>query len=228
MFLFDTEDGAISGWNAGTAAVKLVDNGASSAVYKGLAIASTGGADFLYATNFRSGKVEAYDTSFNLVNQFTDPGLPAGYAPFGIQTINGLLYVTFALQNGAKHDDVPGAGNGYVDVFNPNGTLAGQLISRGHLNSPWGLAVAPAGFGTLGGDLIVGNFGDGWINAYNLSTGAYVGTFKTSAGSPIAIDGLWGLMFGNGGSAGPTGTLYFTAGPNGETHGLFGTLVAAP
>jgi uncharacterized protein (TIGR03118 family) len=139
-----------------------------------------------------------------------------------------MLYVTFALQNAAKHDDTPGPGNGYVDVFNPNGTLVTQLISRGALNAPWGLAVAPAGFGALSGDLLVGNFGDGKVNAYNLSTGAFVGTLSTASGSPLVIDGLWALIFGNGGSAGSTGTLYFTAGPNNESHGLFGTITPSP
>jgi uncharacterized protein (TIGR03118 family) len=228
VFMFDTEDGAISAWNSGAAAIKVVDNGATGAVYKGLAIDSYGGADYVYAANLNSGLVERYDTNFTLQGTFTDTGLPAGYAPFGIENINGLLYVTFALQNALKHDDTPGAGFGYVDVFNPNGTLVKQLVSRGVLNAPWGLAVAPTGFGSLSGDLLVGNFGDGRINAYNLSSGTFVGTLNNASGTPLSIDGLWGLIFGNGGSAGSTSTLYFTAGPNAESHGLFGTINPSP
>jgi len=227
IFLFDTEDGTISAWNSGTTATKVVDNSAQGAVYKGLAIASVGSVNYLYATNFNSDEVEAYDTNFNLANRFTDSAIP-GYAPFGIQNIGGMLYVTFALQNSAKTNSVAGAGWGYVDVFNPIGTLVSRLISAGALNAPWGLAVAPAGFGSLGGDLLVGNFGDGRINAYNPSTGAYVGTVDNASGSALSIDGLWGLIFGNGGSGGSASTLYFTAGPNAETHGLFGSLTPSP
>ncbi len=227
IFLFDSEDGSITAWSSGTNAVKVVDNGSTGAVYKGLAIASFGGADYLYATDFNTGEVEAYDTNFHLANTFTDTTLPSGYAPFGIETINGLLYVTFALQNSTKHDDAPGPGWGYVDVFNPNGTMVGRLISHGALNAPWGMAIAPTGFGAVSGDLLVGNFGDGKINVYNPTTGAYISTLNNSSGSPLVIDGLWALIFGNGGSAGPATTLYFTAGPNDESHGLFGTLTPA-
>ena len=228
LFLFDNEDGVISAWNGGTNAVIVADQSSTGAVYKGLAICSTLGANYLYATNFNSGKVDVFDGSFNYVKSFTDPGVPSGYAPFGIAAVNGLVYVTFALQNGAKHDDVAGPGNGYVDVFNPDGTLNQRLVSRGALNSPWGMAVAPSGFGHVGGQLLVGNFGDGRINAYSLSTGQFLGALANSTGVSLSIDGLWGLSFGNGGSAGATSVLYFTAGPQHESHGLFGSISSLP
>jgi uncharacterized protein (TIGR03118 family) len=224
IFIFCNEDGVISGWNNGTSAVEVVDRSGTGAVYKGLALAANGGANFLYAANFNSGQVDVFDTTFTYQSSFTDSGIPSGFAPFGIQTINGQLYVTFAKQDSAKHDDVAGPGNGYVDVFNPNGTLVKRLVSAGALNSPWGLAVAPSGFGNLGGALLVGNFGDGHINAYNTSTGASMGALNSTAGTPLAISGLWALIFGNGGQGGTTGTLYFTAGPGSESHGLFGSL----
>lgn len=227
-FLFVTEDGVLSSWYAGTSAVLQNDQSSTGAIYKGLAIGSNGSANFLYATNFHSGQIDVFDTSFALVNSFTDPSIPTGYAPFGIQTINGKLYVTYALQDGAKEDDVPGAGHGYVDVFNMDGTVSLRLISNGSLNSPWGLAVAPAGFGSVSNALLVGNFGDGRIIAYNLTTGAEIGRLNDSNGDPIVIPGLWGLLFGNGGSAGSTGELFFTAGPSDETHGLFGKITPIP
>ena len=229
-FLFDTEDGTLSGWSGGGTAVVAVDRSATGAVYKGLALANSGGANFLYATNFNSGNVDVFDKTFALVNSFTDASLTAqGYAPFGIATIGGNLYVTFAKQDGEKHDDVAGAGNGFIDEFAPDGTLISKFSSGGTLNSPWGLAVAPARFGTFGGDLLVGNFGDGRVNAYNLSSGAFVGQVDTGGTTtPIAIAGLWGLSFGNGGGAGSADTLYFTAGFNGESDGLFGSLAPAP
>ncbi len=237
-FLFDSEDGAISGWNPalgfGPGAVNgsiAVDNGNSdpskNAVYKGLAIDNTDG--WLYASNFRSDEIEMYNSSFDLVNSFTDPTLPAGYAPFDVQVLNGKLYVTFALQDAAKHDDVAGLGHGFVDVFNLNGTGEQRLVSGGALDSPWGLAIAPTGFGAFSGDLLVGNFGNGMINAYNATTGAFIGALDGTNGNPLAIDGLWGLRFGNGAAGGGSlSSLYFTAGPNGESDGLFGSLTAVP
>jgi uncharacterized protein (TIGR03118 family) len=167
-----------------------------------------------------------YDTNFAIAGSFTDPNIPSGFAPFGIANIGGKLFVTFAKQDAAKHDDVKGAGNGYVDVFNPDGSLSARLISRGPLNSPWGLAIAPSSFGTFAGDLLVGNFGDGRINVFSLS-GTSLGTLSSSS-DPIAIDGLWGLAVGNGGSAGLSTSVYFTAGPNNEENGLLGSLSAAP
>jgi uncharacterized protein (TIGR03118 family) len=204
--IFATEDGTISGWNPNvnpTSSVIGVDSSPSGAVYKGLAIATTSSGSFFFATNFRSGMVEQYNSSFGFVKSFTDPnpppvppGTPAGqnWAPFNVQLINGQLYVTYALQNAAKHDDVAGPGNGFVDVFDLNGNLLKRLINTGSgdpLNSPWGLAVAPAGFGAFANDLLVGNFGNGDINAFDPTTGAFLGTLDDSNGNPIAIPGLW-------------------------------------
>jgi uncharacterized protein (TIGR03118 family) len=252
--------------NAGTYGIIAVDNSGNNftnpnpaqqtgAVYKGLSIASsaTPGTPIfasdantttvLYAANFRSGKIEVYDTNFNPVTlpagAFTDPNLPAGYAPFNVQVLNDKVYVTYALQDADKHDDVAGPGHGFVDVFNLDGTpgLPGgnmRLISGGVLNSPWGLAIAPQGFAGLSapnGDpvLLVGNFGNGFINAFDASTGQFLGNLKNPDGEPIQISGLWALKFGNGGSGGATNTLYFTAGLFGERYGLFGSLsTAAP
>jgi hypothetical protein len=210
---------------------------ANGAVYKGLTIATDAhGRTLLYAANFRAGKIDVFDTSFKPATlakgAFTDPNLPRGYAPFNVQVLNGKVYVTYALQNAAKHDDVAGAGHGFVDVFNLDGTpgLAGnnvRLISRGHLNSPWGLAIAPASFGDLAGALLVGNFGNGRIHAYNPTTGAFLGTLTDPDGEPIQISGLWALKVGTGGTGGDPNTVYFTAGLAGETHGLFGSLAPA-
>ena len=234
-FIFDTEDGTISAWRTGTSAVLEVDNSASGAVYKGLAEGNNGSGNFLYAANFNSGHIDVFNGSWapaTLSGGFVDPSLPTGYAPFDIQNINGQLYVTYALQNAAKHDDVAGAGHGYIDVFDLNGNFVKRLVSQGALDSPWGLAVAPPTFGTFSGDLVVGNFGDGTINAFNANTGTFLGTLTDSSNNPIVIQGLWGLAFGNGASAGPANSLYFTAGIPGsgavEDHGLFGDLVATP
>jgi uncharacterized protein (TIGR03118 family) len=239
VFIFDTENGTIDGWSptvgatgGSLSAVTEVarDNGAN-AVYKGLAIAqASDGKTYLYATNFRSGRVEAYDSTFTPVQLpgglFVDPRLPAGYGPFGIAEINGQLYVTFAKQDATLHDDVAGRGHGFVDVFTNDGAFVHRLVSRGALDSPWGLALAPAGFGRFGGDLLVGNFGNGHINVYSPSTGAHLGQLRQVNGRPIVIDGLWGLRFGNGNAA-QTGQLLFSAGPDGESHGLLGKIVVA-
>lgn len=230
-FIFATEDGTISGWNPTVDlhnAIRVIDNSPSGAVYKGLAIGANHDDTFIYATNFNSGWVEQYNSSFGWVRNFTDPELPPGYAPFGIQNINGKLYVTFALQDADKHDDVRGLGHGFVDVFDLSGHKLKRLISGGQLNSPWGLALAPANFGQFSGDLLVGNFGNGHINAFNISTGAALGHLLRPNGKTLEIQGLWGLEFGNGAGAGPTNTLLFSAGPNDEADGLFGTLTVAP
>jgi len=216
----------------------------TGAVYKGLAIAAgTGGAPIastdpkstflLYATNFRSGQVEVYDPDFSTATlpagAFTDTALPKGYAPFDIQVLGNKVFVTYAKQDKLEHDDDAGPGNGFVDVFNLDGTpgLAGgneRLASRGALNSPWGLAIAPASFGSLAGDLLVGNFGDGLINVFDPTTGASQGQLTDPDGEPIQIDGLWALRVGNGGNGGDANKVYFTAGLFGESHGLFGSL----
>jgi uncharacterized protein (TIGR03118 family) len=227
-FLFATEDGTISGWNPTvdtTHAILEVDNSAPGAVYKGLALGSNASGNLLFAANFNAGTVDVFDTSFHTVNlPFHDPTLPAGFAPFGIRNIGGSLYVTYAMQDAAKHDDVAGPGNGFIDVFDTNGNLLRRLVSGDVLNSPWGLALAPSTFGAFSNDLLVGNFGDGLINAFNPATGAALGQVLDVHGNAIHIDGLWGLSFGNGGSAGSTSTLFFTAGINGERNGLFGSL----
>lgn len=234
-FIFATEDGTISGWSSGTNAILMVDNSPAGAIYKGLAIYTNGSQGLLYATDFHNGKIDVFDSNFNPVSlggAFTDPTLPAGYAPFNIQNIGGHLYVTYALQDATGHDDVAGAGHGFVDVFDTNGNLIQRLISNGPLNSPWGMAVAPTGFGDFGGDLLVGNFGDGTINVFNAFTGVYLATLDDSSGDPLTNLGLWGLTFGNGGNGGDSGTLYFTAGIPGpdqvEDHGLFGSIAPVP
>lgn len=232
-FIFDTEDGTISAWaNAVDAAhaVLVVDN-SSSAVYKGLAIVATPTPQ-LYAANFRAGTIDVFDGSFKPVTlaagAFTDPAIPAGFAPFNIWNLNGKLYVTYAKQDANKKFDVPGAGNGFVDVYDTSGKLLQHLISNGALNSPWGIAIAPATFGQYANSLLVGNFGDGLINAYDPNTGAYVGTLKDADGKNIVIDGLWALLVGNGGNGGDKDSVFFTAGPGGQKHGLLGSIQANP
>jgi len=231
LFIFATEDGTISGWSPGVDlfnAIVAVDNsnGGTGAVYKGLAIGTAGNGTFIYANNFHSGSVEMYDSNFTWVKSFTDTDLPPGYAPFGIQNINNKLYVTFALQDEDKHDDVSGPGHGFLDVFDLDGNKLKRLLSHGELNSPWGLALAPANFGKFSGDLLVGNFGNGHINAFRITDGAARGHMLRPNGQTLAIDGLWGLKFGNDAAAGPSNTLLFTAGPNDEADGLFGSLQA--
>jgi uncharacterized protein (TIGR03118 family) len=237
LFLFATENGTIDGWapNVGnpsdgnpSTVTEVARNNGANAVYKGLAVAKSSVGTTLYATNFRSGRVEAYDSTFTPVELpgglFVDPKLPTGYGPFGIAVIMGKVYVSFAKQDATLHDDVGGPGHGFVDVFGRNGKFLHRLITRGALDSPWGMALAPASFGQFGGDLLVGNFGNGMINVYNPTTGQRLGQLRGSNGQPIVIDGLWGLMFGNGKAAG-TNELIFSAGPDGEAHGLLGKIV---
>ena len=229
-FIFATEDGTISGWASGTNAVREVDNSASGANYKGLAIGASGSNTFLYAANFSQGKIDVFDTNFaptTLSGSFTDPSLPSGYAPFNIQNLGGNLYVTYAMQDSAGKNDVPGAGKGFVDVFDTNGNLIRRLISNGALNSPWGLALAPNDFGEFSNDLLVANSGDGLINAFDALTGDLLGSLDDLTHDPIVIDGLRALAFGNGGNGGQTNELFFTAGPNNGANGLFGKFVSA-
>jgi uncharacterized protein (TIGR03118 family) len=233
LFLFATEDGTISAWapavNA-TRAILEVNNSKSGAVYKGLADGVNAGKTLLYAANFRAGRIDIFDTHFHKVTlsgAFHDASIPAGFAPFNVQNIGGKLYVTYAKQDAARHDDVAGAGNGFVDVYNTAGTLLSRLkFTHKELNSPWGLALAPASFGPFGGDLLIGNFGDGRITAYNLKTNLVAGQLDGVDGKPLSIGGLWGLHFGNNGAAGTGRTLYFAAGLDHEAHGLFGSLQA--
>jgi uncharacterized protein (TIGR03118 family) len=258
-FIFATEDGTIYAWAPAvepTNAILAIDNSNSTtpaipgSVYKGLAIETSANGSpiiagdpnstsLLYASDFRNGKVDVFDTKFALVsgpggslaaNAFVDPNLPRGFAPFNVQVlnVNGVdkVYVTYAKQDLSRHDDVAGLGNGFVDVYNVNGTGETRLVSRGSLDSPWGLAIAPSSFGKLAGSLLVGNFGNGHIHAYNATTGAALGQLVDGDNVPLAIDGLWALQVGNGGAGGLSTDVYFTAGIGGESHGLFGSLAA--
>jgi uncharacterized protein (TIGR03118 family) len=198
------------------------------AVYKGLAIAiDANGTTRLYAPNFHAGRIDVFDTAFNLVTTtggFIDTGLPRGYAPFNVVPIGGQLFVTYAVQDEDAHDDVAGMSHGIVNTFDLTGHFLRRFAQHGQLNSPWGVTMAPAGFGTLGSTLWIGNFGNGHINAYNLATGEFIDKVRNPHGQAIVIDGLWSLKVGNGGNGGLTNTIYFTAGPNDEQDGLFGSL----
>ncbi|MEA2739030.1 MAG: hypothetical protein QOH05_2337 [Acetobacteraceae bacterium] len=232
VFLFATEDGTISGWAPTVdpaSSVLAVDNsqGASGAVYKGLAMGTTNQGTFLYAANFGNGTVDMFDSNFNQVNSFTDPNLPPGYAPFNVQVLDNKLYVTFAEQDAAKHDDVAGPGHGFVDAFDLNGNMLDRVASRGVLNSPWGLDIAPKGFGQFSGDLLVGNFGDGTIDAFNPKTGGFIGQLLGGDGNPLQIQDLWALTNGTGSAGTNVNAVYFTAGGQDEQHGLFGSLAAS-
>jgi uncharacterized protein (TIGR03118 family) len=232
IFIFDTEDGTLSGWQLtfGDNAEMRVDNKAApnGPVYKGLALGVDHGNTELFATNFRSGQIDVFDVNYNKVllspSAFTDPGLPAGYAPFGIANIDNLLYVTYALQNSKKHDDVKGPGHGFVDVFATDGHMTRRFATRGTLDSPWGVVKTPdKGFGSASAHILIGNFGDGGINVFDHS-GGWDGFLKDGNGDSIAPDHLWSLSFGNDSLAGPSTTLFFTAGPNDESDGLFGKI----
>lgn len=235
-FIFVTEDGVLSAWAGGadaTQAFVQMDNSASS-VYKGLALVTTPTVQ-LYAANFKSGGIDVFDSQFKPVTMaagsFVDPKVPAGFAPFNIWNIGGKLYVAYAMQDANKKFDVPGVGNGYVSVFDSTGKLLQSLVAGGKgslLNSPWGLALAPASYGKFANNLLVGNFGDGLINAYDTTTGAYQGTLQDQTGTNIALPGLWSLYVGNGGSGGDKDTVYFTAGPGGQKHGILGSIQANP
>jgi len=232
-FIFVTEDGTISAWAGGVAATLVVDNsdGGSprGAVYKGCTTAVANGKTFLYVANFRSGKVEVYDNTFTRVHVseelFDDDNIPRDFAPFNVQNIGGTLFVTYAKQDAAKHDDVAGEGNGFVELYQPDGHHIGHLQHGPWLNSPWGVVWTPRDFGVFSNSILVGNFGSGWVAAYNGFTKEFIGFVKNPDDSLLTIDGLWSLTFGNNGSAGPSTTLFFSAGPDHEAHGLFGTLV---
>ncbi|WP_051325128.1 TIGR03118 family protein [Candidatus Solirubrobacter pratensis] len=232
-FIFSTEAGTLYGWRSGTAAQLTATRAGAS--YKGLAIATTAGGPRLYATDFKNARVDVFDGQWQPVTPaggFTDPSLPAGYAPYGIQTIGGRIFVTYAKQDPAGEDEIPGAGLGYVDAFDTAGTLLAHVASGGALNAPWGVAQAPAGFGAFSGDLLVANFGDGRINAFKEGpAGTFTphGTLQSPSGGPLAIGGLWAIQFGAGNAnSGPKNALFFTAGPNGETAGAFGRVDANP
>ncbi|OJT19769.1 TIGR03118 family protein [Archangium sp. Cb G35] len=232
FFIFATEQGSITAWAPAinlTNSFTVVDNSSTGANYKGLALAPNGTGFFLYATDFRNGKIDVFDSTFapaTLPGSFTDPFIPSGFAPFGIQNINGNLYVTYAKQDRTRDEELTGKGLGYVSIFDANGRFVRRLISRGKLNAPWGLALAPASFGKFGSKLLVANSGDGIINVYDPQTGHCEGRLEGPDGNTIKIDGLWGLAFGSGVANQPTDTLFFTAGPEDGAHGLYGRLDA--
>jgi uncharacterized protein (TIGR03118 family) len=234
-FIWVTEDGTVAGWNPAvnpTNAIIMADRSQKppnhGAVYKGATIGQIDDQRYLFAANFRSGRIDVFDTTFTLVgmpdNAFNDAQIPPGFAPFNIQGIGSNLYVTYAKQDDMQHDDVPGAGRGYVDVFSTRGQLRARLEHGAFLNAPWGVTLAPAYFGDFSHTVLIGNFGDGTIAAFNPVTGNFVGKMLNRDGSKLTIDGLWGLAFGNGGSSGPGNTLFFTAGPDDETNGVFGMI----
>jgi uncharacterized protein (TIGR03118 family) len=229
-FIYASEEGIVLGWKSGASAVIVADQSQTGSVYKGITIGSDGGSNFLYVTNFHNSKIDVFDKNFNYVSgkNFTDPGIPAGYGPFNIQNIGGQLYVTYAkLQGPDDMDDQPGAGNGFVDIFNTDGSFVKRFASQGTLNSPWGIALAPAGFANAQSTILIGNFGDGKINVFDMA-GNYKGQLQNN-GQIIAIAGLWAIDFlqNNQPGGNPGNPLYFTAGPDGEAHGLFGTLQLA-
>jgi len=239
-FLFDADTDQVSGWNQNVPAGSTQAIAAAStpaADYKGLAVAFDSsingglGGNLLYATNFHAGTVDVFNSSFQLISlgsgAFKDASIPSGFAPFNIENLGGQLYVTYAKQDGAMQNDVPGSGNGYVDIFNANGTLVKSLIAGGALNSPYGVALAPANFGDWSNDLLVANSGDGLIHAFNPSTGAILGTLTTPGSAPISIPGLKDLQFGNGQTAGDANKLFFSADSSNGQHGLFGSLESA-
>jgi len=237
-FIFATEQGMISGWAPAVPppppsrdAMPAVDRSDVNANYKGLALASTPGGNRLLAADFANGRIDTFDGGFNLLGQsFNDPTLPGGYSPFNVSAMGGRVYVTYALQDAGGEEEVIGAGNGIVSVFGTDGSFQQRLVDTGDvLNAPWGMAIAPAGFGPLSGALLVGNFGDGRINAFDPVTGAPLGVLPGDDGNPLEVDGLWGFAFGNGVQFQPRTTLFFAAGPDGETNGLYGRIdVPAP
>lgn len=233
-YLFATEDGTVSGWNPTLApknAILAFDNSAAGAVFKGIALGRNRNGYYLFVTDFHNGVIKMINSKFKLVKSFSDPYLKPpvigkpGFAPFGIRNIGGLLFVTYALQNAEQHDDVAGVGNGFIGVYTTEGKFIRRFASRGKLNSPWGLALANRRFGQFSNALLIGNFGDGHINAYNMKTGAFLGQLNNSTGKPIAVDGLWSISF-SAGSRSTNSRLYFTAGPNHESDGLLGYLTA--
>jgi uncharacterized protein (TIGR03118 family) len=237
LFIFDGEGGTIAAWagDSGATAVTAYDdgvtNGANHAVYKGLALGSVGGSAFLYATDLHNNKVDVFDTNFSkpaaMQGKFIDPAIPAGFVPFGITALNDQLYLSYTMQDAAKHDETTGAGLGYVDVFDFSGNFVSRFASAGVLNAPWGMAIAPAGFGSLAGDVLIGNFGDGTINVFapnGTAVATSMGPLTVINGGAISIPGLWSLVFGNGDADKPLTTLFYTAGFADQTDGVFGSI----
>jgi uncharacterized protein (TIGR03118 family) len=237
LFIFDGEGGTIAAWahDSGAAAVTAYDdgvvNGSNHAVYKGLALGNVNGASFLYATDLHNNKVDVFDTKFSkpaaMQGKFNDPSVPSGFVPFGIAALDGQLYVSFAKQDSAQHDEITGAGFGYVDIFDFSGNFVSRFASAGVLNAPWGMAMAPSGFGSFGGDVLIGNFGDGTINVFapnGTALATAVGPLMGSNGQALSFAGLWSLVFGNGDSDKPVTTLFYTAGFADQTDGVFGKI----
>ena len=226
-FIFIGENGDLSAWNGGTSAVLVAHT--DGAVYKGLALVHAASGPLLLATNFHDNRIDVFDGSFTLVStprMFHDRWLPRGYAPFNVAEINGRVFVSYAKQDAARHDDVAGPGHGFVDVYTDSGSFVRRLATRGVLDSPWGMTIAPATFGQFGGALLIGNFGDGRIHAFDARTGKVLGTLRATSGRPLVIDGLWALVVGDA-VAGGTGAVWFSAGPDKEQHGLLGLLQPA-
>jgi uncharacterized protein (TIGR03118 family) len=229
-FIFAGEDGTITGWSPDVnlnEAIVAVDRSGQEAAYFGLAIAGNGAGHRLYATNFHSGRVEIFDATFKRVflpGAFVDPRLPVGYAPFGIQNVNGDIVVTFAKRLPDEDDEAVGAGLGIVDLFDADGHFISRIAAFGELNAPWGIALAPRSFGRFGGALLIGNFGDGTINAYDLRDGTFLGKLRRPTGKALRIEGLWGMAFGNGLLDQPTNTLFFAAGVHDEKGGAYGAI----
>lgn len=234
-FIFANEGGSIAAWNPAVDLLnaKIVGDAipGKDVIYKGLALAANGNGHFLYATDFHNAEVRIFDKDFKLVDakktlgcNFVDPAIPSGFAPFGIQNINGDLYVTYALQDSDKEDDVAGPGLGYVNIFSTNGCLIKRFASKGSLNAPWGVALAPASYGSHSNQVLIGNFGDGKINAFTLQHGHHTGALRNAKNKAIKIEGLWGLAFGNGVLNQKTNSLFFTAGPNDENNGIYGKI----
>jgi uncharacterized protein (TIGR03118 family) len=240
LFMYDGEGGTIAAWaqDSGAAAVTAYDDGVVNAtdhaVYKGLALGTVNGAPYLYATDLHNNKIDVFDTNFSkpaaMQGKFVDPSIPTGFVPFGIAAVNGQLYVTYAMQDSAKHDEVTGIGLGYVDIFDFSGNFISRFASTGALNAPWGIAVTPAGFGSLEGDVLIGNFGDGTISIFapkGTSLATSVGPLLASNGQALAFPGLWSLVFGNGDSDKPLTTLFYTAGFASQTDGVFGSIITS-
>jgi uncharacterized protein (TIGR03118 family) len=234
VFIFASEDGTISGWRGSLGATAEVLTNRATAVYKGITLVSNASGVFLLAANFGEATVDVYDSGMDLVGQFADTNAPAGYAPFNIAPIAGMLFVTFAKQNSEKHDDVAAPGNGLIDIFDlvtgkfhrfATGSDAGGKLSE--INSPWGMVLSPASFGAHSDQLLVGNFGDGTIMAFE-ADGKFKGLLEGLDETPLQIDGLWALTVGNGGRGGVPSEVYFSAGPVGESHGLFGSISLVP
>ena len=233
-FLFVSEDGTVSGWRPalGTTA-EVLQTASPNNVYKGTTLVMTGGHAYLLSANLKTGSIDVLkgdQGAPDLVGKFTDPNLPSGFAPFNIQVLGGIVYVSYAKQNATGRDDDPGKGNGFVSAFSTGGSFLRRIGTQGTLNSPWGLAIAPASFGQFAGDLLVGNFGDGTINVFSVNPAGpgFLGQLAGPNGAPLDIDGLWALIPGNGGNSGNSQSIYFSAGPDGETHGVFGVISAVP